>query len=58
MSPEVLASVATLVHNLYEVKVGGVEGKKLALGSGMLDLTVKLLITRDPALVRGEEMER
>lgn len=53
-----LASVATLVHNLYEVKVGGVEGKKLALGSGMLDLTVKLLITRDPALVRGEEMER
>ncbi|KAL5502441.1 hypothetical protein EMCRGX_G009214 [Ephydatia muelleri] len=45
-SPEVLTSVATLVQNLYEV--GGAEGKKLALGSGMLDLTVKLLNTRDP----------
>ncbi|KAL5501987.1 hypothetical protein EMCRGX_G008672 [Ephydatia muelleri] len=48
-SPEVLTSVATLVQNLYEV--GGAEGKKLALGSGMLDLTVKLLNTRDPVPV-------
>ena len=49
-SPEVLAGVATLVQNLYEV--GGAEGKKAALGSGMLDLTVKLLKnTRDPVPV-------
>ena len=33
--------------------MGGAEGKKLALGSGMLDLTVKLLNTRDPVPVRG-----
>ena len=33
--------------------MGGAEGKKLALGSGLLDLTVKLLNTRDPVPVRG-----
>ena len=38
--------------------MGGAEGKKLALGSGMLDLTVKLLNTRDPVPVRGGRGER
>ena len=33
--------------------MGGAEGKKLALGSGVLDLTVKLLNTRNPVPVRG-----
>ena len=38
--------------------MGGAEGKKLALGSGLLDLTVKLLNTRDPVPVRGGRGER
>ena len=48
-SPEVLSNIATLMQNLYES--GGAEGKKNALGSGVLDLTIKLLHSRDPVPV-------
>ena len=41
--------MATLVQNVFEG--GGVEGKKNALSSGMLDLTIKLLNSRDPVPV-------
>jgi hypothetical protein len=41
-----LANIATLLQNLYEV--GGSEGRKKAVESGILSITVKLLRARDP----------
>ena len=48
---DVLKNIATLMTNIYD-GVGGGEGKKTALQSGVLDLTVKLLQGRDPIPVR------
>ena len=45
-SPVALNYIATLLTNIFES--GGPEGKKTALGSGFLDLVIKLLHTRDP----------
>ena len=50
-SPEVLNNVAALMHNVFEGG-GTSEGRKNALSSGVLDLTVKLLTSRDPIPVR------
>ena len=50
-SPEVLKNIATLMTNIYEAGGAG-EGKKTALQSGVLDLTIKLLQGRDPIPVR------
>ena len=45
--PDVLKNIATLMTNIYDA-VGTGEGKKTALQSGVLDLTIKLLQGRDP----------
>ena len=52
-STDVLKNIASLMTNIYD-GVGGGEGKKTALQSGVLDLTVKLLQGRDPIPVRGD----
>lgn len=44
--PELLNNIAALVQNLFES--GDAEGKKNALSSGVLDLAIKLLHSRDP----------
>ena len=43
---DIINNIAALIQNLFEA--GGPEGTKSALGSGLLDLTVKLLHSRDP----------
>ncbi len=40
-----LANIATLLHNMFD---SGNEGRKNALNSGVLDITIKLLGGRDP----------
>ena len=47
---DMLTDIAALVQNVFEA--GGGEGKKNALSSGVLDLTIKLLNGRDPIPVR------
>lgn len=49
--PQALGHIATLITNIFEA--GGPDGKKTALGSGFLDLVIKLLHTRDPIPVRN-----
>ena len=44
--PTALGYIATLMTNIFEA--GGSEGRKTALGSGFLDLLIRLLHTRDP----------
>jgi hypothetical protein len=44
--PRALGHIATLITNIFEA--GGADGRKTALGSGFLDLIIKLLHTRDP----------
>lgn len=46
-SIEVLNNIATLMTNIFEAG-GTIEGRKTALQSGVLDLTIKLLQGRDP----------
>ena len=55
-SDDVLKNIATLMTNIFEA--GGTnEGKKTALQSGVLDLTIKLLQSRDPVPV-SDDMRR
>ena len=51
--PKALGYIATLITNIFEA--GGSEGRKTALGSGFLDLVIKLLHTRDPIPVWNED---